>query len=392
MKNRAHIAHATAERNPLGQDTFSFDGIEAIEERLRAHAADIVYLRVWDRQNRKNEEVVGKFDLCLQDALPYLEDWGDLPPRRPTPPIQVESDEDSEEAEEQEEDDEESEEEPSNLSRVVAPPKPAPSPPQASFQRSARHEPTQAQLAEAACRWLRDIAIRNTVTERSCRFRVRFYGIKGMKTVDSGSFLCRNHGHEDDFDDQQIREMKIPAPSFEQSASEGGAKAIRALGDYYAQWGQIVLGSVGQLQGVNNAVTAKLNTQLSQSRDQVDELVAAILEFRFREAQAEGERHSEERDGDARTLLARDALHQVGEAARAFLTARGVTPEMAEVLGTMGSSPELMATLNDPEVKGLMQNPENLKIIATMLRGAAAQARAVRAAQAGSAPNASTAR
>ena len=36
------------------------------------------------------------------------------------------------------------------------------------------------------------------------------------------------------------------------------------------------------------------------------------------------------------------------------------------------TDPDLVATLNDPEVKGLMQNPENLKVLANMLRGAAA--------------------
>ena len=376
----------------MGQDTFSFDGIESIEERLRARAADIQYLRVWDRQDRKNDEAVGKFQLCLADALPYLEDWGNLPPQARQEKLPPEP-EDPEEREDDEEDgdpDREDEDEPSDLARVTSSSKP---PAQPSQVVTRRREPTLAQLADAACKWLREIAIRNTVTERNCRFRVRFYGTKGMSTVDSGSFLCRNHDYEDDIDDRRVREMKIPAPTFDQAASEGGAKAIKALGDYYAQWGQIVLGSVGQLQGVNNAMTAKLHTQLSQSRDQVDELVAAILEYRYKEAQSDGERRTDERDGDARTLLARDALHQLGEAARAFLMARGITPELADAVSSMGACPDLVSTLNDPEVKGLMQNPENLKVLANMLRGAAAQARAARAAQAAngaSAPDASS--
>jgi len=36
-------------------------------------------------------------------------------------------------------------------------------------------------------------------------------------------------------------------------------RGIKVLGDYCAQWGQIVLGSVGQLQGVNNAMLGRLH-------------------------------------------------------------------------------------------------------------------------------------
>ena len=75
-------------------------------------------------------------------------------------------------------------------------------------------------------------------------------------------------------------------PSFEEAASAGASKGIKALGDYYAQWGRIVLGSVGQLQGVNNHMLARLHRQLNESRDQVDQLVGAILENRFNELQA----------------------------------------------------------------------------------------------------------
>ena len=50
------------------------------------------------------------------------------------------------------------------------------------------------------------------------------------------------------------------------------------------------------------------------------------------------------------------------------------------MLGALGQSPELVATLNDPEVKVLMQDPTNLQALAGMLKQAAAQARAMRQA------------
>jgi len=42
----------------------------------------------------------------------------------------------------------------------------------------------------------------------------------------------------------------------------------------------------------------------------------------------------------------------------------------------VGGSPELMAALADPDVKALMQNPGNLKMVAAILKQAGQQARA----------------
>lgn len=67
--------------------------------------------------------------------------------------------------------------------------------------------------------------------------------------------------------------------------------------------------------------------------------------------------------------------------ARAFLAARGVTPELADALGAIGQIPELVATLNDPDVRVLVHDPTNLRLRAGVLEQAAQQARAMRHAQ-----------
>lgn len=56
----------------------------------------------------------------------------------------------------------------------------------------------------------------------------------------------------------------------------------------------------------------------------------------------------------------------------------GVTPELADALGAIGQSPELVQTLNDPDVRVLMHDPNNLRMLAGMLQQAAAQAKAIR--------------
>jgi len=343
----------------VGHDKFAFERIELLEARIRRLAKDAAYVQVWDRTDRKNEQNLGRFDLTETDALPYLAE-------RVQPTLAPDEDDDPYEGafgeyDDLEEDDEE--------------PDPGPS----------DEPPTLDQIAEAAIRWLRELAVSNTVGEEWCRFRAKVFGPKGMKVLHTGTFIVRNVDHDLELPvSAELADLKIPTPTFEQAASAGAAKGIKALGDYYAQWGRIVLGSVGQLQGVNNEMLARLHKQLNESRGQVDQLVGSILENRFNELQVHEERQAAERQDDARHALAREALAQLGDAAKAFLTARGINPEMADVLGVLGSSPELMGALNDPDVRALMQDPGNLSSLAQMLKAAGQQARAAR--EAGGAP------
>ena len=363
----------------MGRARFTFEGLDSIERRLRRVGTDASHVMVWDRTERAAEENLGRFDLTPGDALPYLEPgWT---PDHIDDAVSIDDptdDEpvDTELADAMDRDDEREEAVEDAPTTAVA-----------------RRDPrtvTQAQIAEAACRWLRDIAARNTLAEPYRRFRVKIYGPKGLRTLDTGSFVCRNDDHDLDIPvptqssplTEKVRphDREIPPPSFETVEITSAGRGMRALGDYYAQWGRIVLGSVHQLQGVNNAMVHKLHTQLDASRDQVDELVGAILNLRAAEMELAEKQRSSDKTEDTRAEIAKHALQQLGDAAKAFLAAKGVTPEMADVLGTLGQSPDLMATLSDPDVRILMQDGNNLKLLAGLLKQAAEQARAAREA------------
>jgi len=121
---------------------------------------------------------------------------------------------------------------------------------------------------------------------------------------------------------------------------------------------------------------ARLHSKLHESRGQVDELVASILEHRYNEVEAHERRRLEERAGDTRTELARDALRQLGSAASAFLAGKGMPPDLAEVYGSISASPELTEVLRSPGVRTLMKDPDNLRGLAAMLQAAGLQAEA----------------
>lgn len=318
-------------------DQFNFEGFGPIQERFLARVEGAAYLVIKDRTVSEREESLGRLDLTPEQVAPYL------------PDAQLAS---ALTGEEWDEDGPADAWEPATTSS---------------------EPPSPIETMKAAMRWVREVAIRNTTGEEYRRFRVKLYSLKAMDVLASGQFVCRN----DRFDLTEYSTAPpppIPVPTFEEAAQKGAVKGLQALGDYYAQWGSIVLGSVGQLQGVNNAMLARLHRQLQESRDQVDQLVASILEYRVKELEVQEDRAANERDGDARTALAREALGQLGAAANTFLSSRGMTPETLDVFTQLGGSPELMATLKEPSVRALIQDPNNLKDLAEMLRQIGAQA------------------
>jgi hypothetical protein len=332
---------------------FTFEGLNPIEKHILRIADECGYITVLDRSDHRKEEPLGRIDLTMEGTAPYREEDEGAS-------VGLSDAMDEEPADAWEDDEGFADEQPDE-------PEP--------------QEPLPMRvLAAAGCKWLRDIAERNTIGECWRRFRVRVYAPKANRLLYSGQFVCRNHSVDLEIPpDDALPDLQMPQPSFEQATTVASAKGIRALGDFYSQWGHIVLGSVSQLQGVNNSMLARLHRQLQESRDQVEQLLAALLEFRFKEMEAEHQRDADQQAGDTRTVLAREAINQLGSAAQAFLASKGVTPDMADLLGTLSQSQDLMAALQDPGVRKLMQDPSNLSGLATMLKQAAQAAGAAEA-------------
>ena len=315
----------------MDPDRFTFEGLSDIEERLLRMSSDIAYLVVQDRTVPKADETLGRFDFEPHFARPYLEV----------------SEPDTTDA--------------ADWEASLPPPD---------------ESPTPDQIAQAACRWIRDIAARCTLGERWRRFRVKAWGPKAYRMIDSGQFLCRDLEAELELSDEgELPEFGASMElDLERSTQRGVAQGMEALGGYYAQWGQLVLGSINQLQGIHNRTTVRLHQQLQQSRNQVDLLVSSILEYRAKEASQVEVRQSEQRDTEARTALARDALHQIGEAARALLSTQELPPDLTEIVDALAQSPALLETLRQPAVRELMRDPAHLEQLASLLQAAAAQA------------------
>ncbi|MCB9759102.1 MAG: hypothetical protein H6739_04620 [Alphaproteobacteria bacterium] len=325
-------------------DNFIFEGFEGVCARIHRRAQDGGYLVLHDRTDSRSEDTLARFDFTVEGARHHLAERH-LPQRDP--------DED-----------------------IYGPPRTE------SPLAEAIGQVTMDDIKEAACAWLRETAEHNTVGEQWRRFRVRLYGPKGISKLDSAQFIVRNEDWEDPSSFASDPSVPgLPKPTFEGAEQGAAVQGVRALGDYYAQYGRLVLSTVAQLQGMNNASLSQVSQQLREARGQVDELVAAILEFRATQAQAERDDARDQHGEEVRGQLVRATIEQLGQAAQALLMARGLPPESLALLQTLSASPELMQTLQRPEVQALMQRPENLQQLAAMLNQAANQFRQAQAAQ-----------
>jgi len=304
----------------VSNDQFAFDQFDELEARLRRVAHDAAYAVVWDRTDREVDEKLGRFDFAPAN-------------------VQI------------------------NLADDVLD----------SGLREDAELPPGAQ-SEALCRWLRGVALSNMEGADLRRFRVRVYGSKGSAILETGSYACRRVKAPFEFPViPALRDPDGKPLTYTQASERGAARGMEALAIYYAQWGQLLLGSVAQMQGINNQMHTQLYDQLRGARGQVDQLLASVLESRANEIElAQDHQLAQTADG-ARTALLKEAMDQLGQAARVMVAGKGVSPELTEVLGAISGSPELMATLTDPEVRKLMREPANLQGLAQMLKAAAAQ-------------------
>jgi hypothetical protein len=290
-------------------ERFIFDGLDDLLVALRAGKEHVAYLVLQDRTVRGVDDTVGRFDLTAEHARRVLEP--DDPDEEDDPP----------------------------------------------------------DVVDAAEVWLRRTAAEVAEDRGERRFRVRFMGPKGAAMVHSAQFVCRDTATRQTED---APELVMPIADFSEVEHSPVTKSLHALGELYTRFGNLVIGAVGNLQRIHDDTTRQLHAQLQESRAQTDLLVGSILEARVAEVTVAGERQAVAEQSDARHTLARDAIQQIGEAARAMLMSQGLSAETTELLKLLQSSPSLQAALTDPAVRALMQQPGQLDQLAGLLRAVAA--------------------
>lgn len=303
----------------MSAEAFHFTGLESVRVQMLEKFSDLAYIAVFDRTDRRQEDSLGRFDVD-EDAVRIY-----LAAQRAA-----------------QRGDEAGSEDLAGVGVL-----------------------TRRDRIEVAIRWLSQLISDNMADFPVRRFRVRLQGLKGIKPQNTVMVTCANR--EARRSEREAAQLPMVTPRLNEVAATQTVAEAKAVAELYARWAEIVLAMMAQVQRVTGTTIDHLNEQLADSRDQVDQLVAAILERNVSDLRAENTRAQEAKEADTRTALARDALKQLGDATKTFLTAKGLPPEMSDVFQKIGQSPDLMAALNDPKVRDLLNNPGNLKDLSEML-------------------------
>ena len=280
---------------------------------------------------------------------------------------------------------------------------------------AATREPTPEQvnlIARGALAFVRHTLSRSGIGAKGVRCRIRAYRPKGMgipinatvyvTDTNIGEFEGVTPDDEQDATvpaedtpfDHPVPDTPAPAApreSFQMSSFIG--RQMQELGTCYADFANLLLGSMTRVQTLNDGMHRRLSYELTQSRKQVDTLMAALLDHRIQQLEVSERAVEGERSARSRSDLASQAVKELGDAAKAFLGGGGLAglpPELLSSIAPLLQHPELRALLGDPPVLGLLRDPRFLGDLAAMLRNVAAQAKAAQAAQNGAQQGAQT--
>ena len=240
-----------------------------------------------------------------------------------------------------------------------------------------KEDPIQSALA-----WLEGQITSNTRGMGQSIYRVRCYFPKGHSSA-TFTVQATTEGDEepviqpetaDLVDQQEVKGRQTLAQ--QQSAFVGQMlEQTQAFRD-------LVLGTVGTLEGHHQRRTDQYAHELTAARGQVNDLAKSISNQRIAHATANAERiasvariEAEEQRQQHSQVLAQQAVGQIGQLVSLMALKQSggalLNPSQQALLSAVQSSPELQAALAQPEIQALLQDPANLEALAAMLQAAA---------------------
>lgn len=366
---------------------FLFHDLDPAEKRLAQLADDIGYLILAEVTDRHHTEKLARVDFTPSDLLPYVDSGPDDPDER--------EDEEFPEAGELDE----------------------PEVPRPSLQALAG-EPTPADLATAAYRWVREQAGANMNGLRRCKFKLSVWSPKGDKLLFSVRFSCEDPDWDDEEQEAGATErrpppmMPAPGPAYAQrtpvrpgvgapeAAAQPRDKVAEAMlmldaipeGRVWMALGGAVAHHLHMMQeGYDNlarhhaTIMTTQNTQILRNQKVLEDLTAQVINMRTGFVQAEREERDDAAGARVREELGKTFIAELGGLGRAIAASKlGVSPELAELAEIVTASPELADAIKSPAVRQMLRDEKTRKELAQLLTLAA------QAADAGAPANAQT--
>lgn len=330
---------------------YELEGFDAIETGIRRTQADAAYLTMTDCTDYRRPEPCGRYDFEEpSEAPPPPEDEDD----RPGGLFDDADDED------------ESDGPPDDEADPSDPP----------------------DRAQGAIDWIRETSKRHTTGDPQRKFRVKVYAPKANTLLFSGQFLVRNDDAIERQAEDALNELARSAPTPSTTihpdalAEASIFKAVKALGEGYAQWTQIVLAGMAQMQVMNNAVQKRQDGMIRDRDANIEKILGALISLKVEIGKAQAQDSAEVRAQEQKGEIAKKALDELSKLGTAYMVSQGIPQELAEV---MGQAPELRdlltnkefrSVLTDPDFRKLVSNPQHQNDLAGMIRSAVAYAKA----------------
>lgn len=335
----APLPDATPNPGCQPMKTLCYDALEPLEKRIRQVRKDIGYISLSETLDRKTYENLGRVDFnethlapyMLDAELPEFEEAGELPDLADT----GEEDED----------------------------------------------PTL-RMAEAACRWIREMVANNMHGREEGQFRLFVWRPKGDQAIFTARFGCTDGGYVAPIVPRELAVVPTdpalvanvamtPERVLAREAVPEG-RVWGALGAGHAQLIELTQKTYGHLATLQNLTINNQNTQILRMSKVIEDMAGERVKLIAGVAQEAETRRTEGEESRVREELGKHFISEVGTFGRVIAQAKfGMSPELVEIAELVSGTPELMETMKRPEVRALLRDEKNRKELAQMLALAA---------------------
>jgi hypothetical protein len=235
--------------------------------------------------------------------------------------------------------------------------------------------------AEAAIAWLTEQLRMNSRGMGQSIYRVRCYFPKGHS---SATFTVQVNAVDDNEpviqpeSEDVVDRLEVAG---RQTLAEQQTAFVAQMLEQTQAFRDLVLGTVGTLEGHHQRRTDQYAHELTAARGQINDLAKSISSQRIAHATANADRiaavariEAEEQRQQSSQALAQQAVGQIGQLVSLVAMQKAglnLSPSQQALLGAVQSSPELQAALAKPEIQALLADPANLEALAAMLTAAA---------------------
>ena len=251
---------------------------------------------------------------------------------------------------------------------------------------------TPDEMAEALVTWLRRTIRNNWGGTDAQTWKIRGYGAKGETTLFSMRLQASQTGEPEPPPEPPgalITEARPPTESAWDALSRAYEQLGRSqerLSRTHSQFMEIALNWQKRLMSIAtelqqqtldhlNADRAHLRRHSQELATRLDNVLGEFSAYKVElmglglDAAGSGLQQQQSRQSqELNAKLGEKFLGTLGDLGSAYFTSQGLSPALSRLLKTLTDDPEINAVLHDPDLPGLLEDPQNRQMLASLLK------------------------